>query len=76
MPEQPRSERKIQNRVIDLFTSKARPDCLDYDYLGALLAEKTEVWQERKYLDMDEFIDWVASHKTAGDTKNVIAING
>jgi len=44
--------------------------------IGALLAEQNEVWQERKYLDMDEFNEWVAAQKEAQRGNNIVALAG
>jgi len=42
--------------------------------IGALLAEQNDVWQERKYLDMDEFKEWAEAQKTAEQGSNKVAL--
>lgn len=71
MQERLNEEVRRRERVIRIFPN----DESALRLIGALLAEKNEVWQERKYLDMDEFNDWVTSQKTPDDSGNVIAIN-
>jgi len=71
MQERLNEEVRRRERVIRIFPN----DESALRLIGALLAEKNEVWQERKYLDMDEFNDWLASQNAPDDSGNVIAIS-
>jgi transposase-like protein len=61
-----------RERVIRIFPN----DESALRLIGALLAEQNEVWQERRYLDMDEFEQWKVASATPVDGMNVVAING
>ena len=41
--------------------------------MGALLAEQNEAWLERKYLDMDDFADWLNQNQPVKLEGNVVA---
>ncbi len=56
MQERLNEEIRRRERVIRIFPN----DESALRLIGALLAEQNDVWQERRYLDMDEFHEWVA----------------
>ena len=72
MQERLNEEVRRRERVIRIFPN----DESALRLIGALLAEKNEVWQERKYLDMDEFNEWVAAQNEAKQGSNVVALAG
>lgn len=57
MQERLNEEIRRRERVIRIFPNDASALRL----IGALLAEHNEAWQERRYLDMDQFNDWKAA---------------
>lgn len=71
---QERLDEKIRRRerVIRIFPN----DESALRLIGALLAEQNEVWAERRYLDMDEFEEWVASRSPGSESLNVVALTG
>lgn len=72
MQERLNEEVRRRERVIRIFPN----DESALRLIGALLSEQNEVWQERKYLDMDEFNEWAATQKSAADDGKVVALNG
>ena len=69
MQERLNEEIRRRERVIRIFPN----DDSALRLIGALLAEQNEAWQERRYLDMDEFAQWTAEQAT-GDSNNIVAI--
>ncbi len=65
-------EIRRRERVIRIFPN----DESALRLIGALLAEPNEVWQERRYLDMDEFAEWATARAAASEDNNVVALTG
>jgi transposase-like protein len=70
MQERLNEEIRRRERVIRIFPN----DDSALRMIGALLAEQNESWQERKYLDMDEFREWAATRAAGCDGNNVVAL--
>lgn len=69
MQERLNEEIRRRERVIRIFPN----DESALRMFGALLAEQNEVWQARRYLDMDEFNDWLMEHPGSNEP-NLVAI--
>lgn len=65
-------EVRRRERVIRIFPN----DESALRLIGALLAEQNEAWMERRYLDMDEFNEWLKACKAAKQDGNVVALTG
>ena len=72
MQERLNEEVRRRERVIRIFPN----DESALRLIGALLAEKDEAWQSRRYLEMDEFEQWAAERAAAREGSNIIALNG
>jgi putative transposase len=69
MQERLNEEIRRRERVIRIFPN----DESAWRLIGALLAEYNEQWQTRRYLDMDEFNDWLAEKEA--EKSNVLTMN-
>jgi putative transposase len=72
MQERLNEEIRRRERVIRIFPN----DESALRLIGALLAEQNEAWQERRYLDMDEFNEWIVDRKAAKEGSKVVALTG
>jgi transposase-like protein len=70
MQERLNEEVRRRERVIRIFPN----DESALRLIGALLAEQNDVWQERKYLDMDEFNEWMTAQNEAKQGSNIVVM--
>ncbi len=70
MQERLNEEIRRRERVIRVFPN----DDSAVRLIGALLAEKAEAWQERVYLDMQEFREWQSTQTDHQHTPTTVAI--
>lgn len=68
MQERLNEELRRRERVIRVFPN----DESAWRLIGALLAEQNEQWQSKRYLNMDEFNDWLAERQA--ENSNVIGM--
>lgn len=69
MQERLNEEIRRRERVIRIFPN----DESALRMFGALLAEQNEAWQTRRYLDMDEFNEWLMDHGGSNEP-NIVAM--
>ncbi len=69
MQERLNQEVRRREKVIRIFPNEASALRL----MGALLAEQNEAWLERRYLDMDDFTDWLNQKQPMKSGGNIVA---
>ncbi len=72
MQERLNEEIRRRERVIRIFPN----DESALRLIGAVLAEQNGAWQERVYLDMQEYHEWAAARAAAGEDNNVVVLSG
>lgn len=72
MQERLNEEVRRRERVIRIFPNAQSA----WRLIGALLAEHNEQWQTRRYLDMDEFHDWLAEKYPLDTEPNALNVVG
>lgn len=70
MQERLNEEIRRRERVIRIFPN----DESALRLIGALLAEQNEHWQEQRYFNMDEYVQWVQDQAQIKDENNIVAM--